>query len=285
MTGYCDAHNHLQDARFRGQQAELMAVAQTSGIERWVVNGSGEADWPAVEELARQYPGIIPSFGYHPWYLSERTQDWQSALLHRFETSPRAVVGEIGLDRWILERSRPARTRAGSPGSVAEPASLEEQSRVFGWQWRLAVERQLPVSVHCLKAWGALMENLRVWPRLDRGFLLHSYGGPAELIPELVRLGAYFGFAGYFLHERKAAQRTTFQKVPAHRLLIETDAPDQGLPDALNRFPLHDPVTGAALNHPANLVAVYSGLAEFLDRPMESLRDQVRENFRRLFGD
>ncbi len=283
MTCYCDAHNHLQDDRFRGKQAGLLAVAQTSGIERWVVNGSREADWSAVEEMARQYPGIIPSFGYHPWYLSERTQNWQSALVDRLDASPGAVLGETGIDRWILERPAPARIRAGSLGRVAQPASLAEQLSVFGWQWRLAAERQLPVSVHCLKAWGALLENLRLWPRLARGFLLHSYGGPAELIPELVRLGAYFGFPGYFLHERKAPQRATFQKVPAHRLLIETDAPDQGLPDALNRFPLHDPVTGAALNHPANLVAVYSGLAEFLGRPSESLRDQVRENFRRLF--
>ncbi len=86
------------------------------------------------------------------------------------------------------------------------------------------------------------------------------------------------------LHERKQRQRESFQQVPAERLLIETDAPDQLLPADKNLFPLTD-VGGKALNHPANLVAVYEGLAEFLDETIESLTSRVEENFQRIFGE
>ena len=41
---------------------------------------------------------------------------------------------------------------------------------------------------------------------------------------------------------------------------------------------------GKPLNHPANLVAVYSGLAEFLGEKVEPLAGRVEENFRRVFG-
>ena len=103
------------------------------------------------------------------------------------------------------------------------------------------------------------------------------------MIPALAKLGAYFCFPGYFLHARKERQRIAFRQVPPNRLLIETDAPDQHLPTDKIRFPLVDGA-GKALNHPANLVAVYEGLAGVLGEPAETLASRAEENFLRVFG-
>ncbi|MBI5386294.1 MAG: TatD family hydrolase [Verrucomicrobia bacterium] len=260
-----DAHNHLQDGRFAGRQTELLAACASEGVARMVVNGACEAEWPQVLALARAHPVVLPSFGYHPWYVGERTADWQANLVRFLEQAPGAV-GEIGLDRW-------------KPG-----LAYEGQEDVFVAQLRLAVERNLPVSIHCLQAWGRLAELLRANPRPERGFLLHSFGGPREMIVPLAKLGAYFGLPGYFAHERKARQRDTFKHVPRDRLLIETDAPDQRLPDVRNAHPLTAPQTGQAINHPANLGAAYRFAAELLGRPIDELAAQVEENFLRLFG-
>jgi TatD DNase family protein len=230
-----------------------------------VVNGSCENDWPQVEALARQYPQVIPSFGYHPWYVKERSLRWQQALVEFLDRNPSAI-GEIGLDRWIKDRD------------------LAQQEEAFVWQLRLAAERDLPVSIHCLQAWGRLLELLEAGPRLKRGFLLHSFGGPQEMIVQLARLGAYFSLPGYFAHERKVRQRETFKHVPPDRLLIETDAPDQLIPDGRNEFPLVDATTGRPLNHPANILAVYRFAGELLGEPLEVLAARVEENFLRLFG-
>ena len=127
-----------------------------------------------------------------------------------------------------------------------------------------------------------MLELLRENPRPERGFVLHSFGGPAEMIPAFAKLGAYFSFPGYFLHERKLKQRETFRHVPANRLLIETDAPDQSLPAEKILYPLAA-ADGSPLNHPANLPAVYSGLAELLGEKVESLAARVEENFLRVF--
>ena len=259
-----DAHNHLQDDRFAGRQAELLAACATIGVARMVVNGACERDWPQVLALARQKPVILPSFGYHPWYVAERTADWLRQLEHFLDQMPGAV-GEIGLDRWKPD------------------LPYADQEAVFLAQLRLAAERNLPVSIHCLQTWGRLTELLRDHSRPARGFVLHSFGGPAELIPALARLGAYFSFPGYFLHERKLRQRAAFKQVPSDRLLLETDAPDQRLPPDREQFPLADAV-GKSLNHPANLSAVYAGLAEFLGEQVEALATRVEENFLRIFG-
>ena len=260
---FYDAHNHLQDDRFGGRQNELLVACEKVGVVRMVVNGACESDWPHVLQLARENKMVLPSFGYHPWYLHERTPDWL-ANLERFLDQVPSAVGEIGLDRW-------------KPG-----LNYDGQEEVFIAQLRLAAKRNLPVSIHCLQAWGRLLELLQYHPRPTRGFVLHSFGGSSEMIPAFAKLGAYFSFPGYFLHERKLKQRETFKQVPADRLLIETDAPDQLLPEdkILHPFAAAD---GKVLNHPANLPAIYSGLAEFLGEKMESLAARVEENFLRVF--
>ena len=261
---FYDAHNHLQDDRFAGRQNELLAACATAGVARMVVNGTCESDWPQVLALARENKMVLPSFGYHPWYVYKRTPDWRKQLEQFLDAVPSAV-GEIGLDLW-------------KPG-----LNFVGQEEVFLAQLDLATARDLPVSIHCLRAWGRLHELLRDHLRPARGFVLHSFGGPAEMIPALARLGAYFSFPGYFLHERKVRQRETFKQVPPDRLLVETDAPDQLLPEDKNSFPLAG-VDGQPLNHPANLPAVYAGLAGFLSEKTELLAARVEENFLRVFG-
>jgi TatD DNase family protein len=261
-----DAHNHLQDERLKPHRAQLLDDLARENVAKMVVNGSCEEDWPAVLELARQYPQVLPSFGIHPWYVRERSAEWQKTLVAFLDETPSAI-GEIGLDRWIKDYD------------------LAQQEEVFVWQLRLANERNLPVSIHCLQAWGRLLELLRAGPHPRRGFVLHSFGGPQEMIGVLADLGAYFSIPGYFAHERKGRQREAFRHVPPDRLLIETDAPDQLPPDERIQYPLSDAATGKPINHPANLGSVYRFVAQLLGEPLESLARRVEENFRRLWGD
>ena len=282
---FCDAHNHLQDSRFSHQQAILLAAAESVGVRRMVVNGACADDWPEVLECSRLSGSVLPSFGWHPWYLHEMHTDGLELLEGMLTRHPMAAVGEIGLDRWILDKPPSIRSRFQAEFLTIEPASMSQQVEVFVAQWRLAVQFQRPITVHCLNAWGSLLEILRAEKRAPRGFLLHSYGGSAELVPELTRLGAYFSFPGYFALERKRRQREVFHKIPRDRLLVETDAPDQVPPEELIHFPLfsnHEPTR--VLNHPANLPAIYKYLANWLGTDFDELQARVEENFIRLFG-
>lgn len=262
---FFDAHNHLQDERLALYLEEILADLPATGIQRMVVNGSCESDWPQVRELAQKIPQVIPSFGYHPWYIRERTENWKEILVQYLDSLPSAI-GEIGLDKWIKDHDLP------------------QQREVFIWQLRLAAERNLPVSIHCLQAWGTLLDILKTEPRPACGFVLHSFGGPQEMIQPLADLGAYFSLPGYFAHARKERQRETFKHIPGDRLLIETDAPDQSLPEERVKFPLPPGENGKPLNHPANLGSVYQFAAELLGQPLETLAAQVEENFCRVFG-
>ena len=260
-----DSHNHLQDERLRPHLSAVLEETRRRNVRKMVVNGSTEKDWFDVLRLANDHAEIIPSLGLHPWYVKQRSAEWQKTLVAYLDR--RLVgIGEIGLDRWI------------------EGYDLDDQSEVFLWQLHLAAERNLPVSIHCLQAWGKLLEILRSNSRPACGFVLHSFGGPRKMIAPLAELGAYFSLPGYFAHPRKSRQREAFRDVPLDRLLLETDAPDQLLPESYNLYSLSDESTGRPINHPANLIAIYQFAAELLGRPIEELAHRIEDNFQRLFG-
>lgn len=259
-----DSHNHLQDDRLDPWRAEIVAQMPGTGLAEMIVNGSCEEDWPQVAALAREHAWVRPAYGLHPWYVKERGPRWLETLRGHLAVDPRAIVGEIGLDRWI------------------ENPDIEAQLDCFRAQIALAVELDRPAIIHCLRAFGLLEETLRSMPLPRRGFLLHSYGGPVEMVSAFVRLGAYFSISPYFGHPRKAAQLATFGHIPLERLLTETDAPDMWPPDELNPHPLKK-ADGSTLNHPANLGVSYDLLARVRGITRAELEPVIERNYRALF--
>lgn len=234
-----DAHNHLQDHRFNGRQAELIVTMKDQGITGCIANGTCESDWPEVARLAEEFPDFVfPAFGLHPWQVEQRSPNWLATLDSYLDRFPQSSIGECGLDRWM------------------ESPDLKAQHEVFRAQLNLGLTRQRPVTIHCLKAWGPLLEELREAPALPK-FLLHSFAGSPEVARECLKLGAYFSFSGYFLHPRKAKVRETFQSLPIEKILVETDAPDMAPPE-----PQFEWESG---NHPANLSLISRQLGELME--------------------
>ena len=257
-----DAHCHLQAPELAGVLTEVWKC----DITRWVVNGLHPSDWPQVAALARSQPPVRPCFGLHPWYLKDRPATWLEELEGIVSEHPGCGLGEFGLDRWMQD------------------ADVADQLSVFKAHWHLGLQRDLPMTVHCLKAWGALQEALEAMPLPQRGFLLHAYGGPVEMVAGLVRRGAYFSFSTSFLAANRSAKRAAFQQMPLDRVLIETDAPSLAPPSECNAFPMTDPATGRTVNHPANLRAAAASLAELRGVPALELEGILEDNFHRWWG-
>ncbi len=268
-----DAHLHLQDPRFQNVN-NIIAEMRAVGVTRCVVNGTSPDDWKRVQDLAKEHPDlIIPSYGLHPWKVPCE-QDWKSLLKEYLAESEIPCIGECGLDRWMSDYN------------------VVAQQDAFLFQLDLACQMNTPLSIHILKAWGWFADILRerkargkFFP--ERGFLLHSYNGSAELIPELVDLGAYFSFSGYHLNTYKTKQLSLFKRVPIKRLLLETDAPDMLPPDEITTHPLSskksDNETKCHINHPANLSSILEHLAAYLGIKSSDLDAQLDENFSRFF--
>jgi TatD DNase family protein len=304
---YCDAHNHLHDEGLKPHREQVFADLGKAGVSQCVVNGTCEEDWADVADLARASRIVRPSFGLHPWEVGNASGTWKEKLTAMLDRNPTAVIGEIGLDRWILDQAKPDDPRLRG----LRRASMEEQTEAFCWQFMLAADRNLVASVHCLNAFGVLHEVLRSASRTPRSFLLHAYSGPAEMVPLFVKFGAHFSFNGAFLDPRKTRIREVYATIPSNRLLVETDAPAMRVPATLERYTLPDAagnvspkrldqgehgegtappfrepagaIAGPSVNHPANIVAAYEGLAQIRGVDLKTLAGEVQQNFLRLF--
>lgn len=260
---WIDAHNHLQDPRLPPLDAELVSSLRGLGIDRAVVNGTRESDWPEVARLARDFPSfVIPSFGLHPWHVGEMSPDWLEKLRDFLEAHPGCPVGEIGLDRWV-ENHDPA-----------------VQGKVFRAQMELAALLNRSVTIHCLKAWDDLA---RVWlelPARPGRCLLHGFTGDPGLAGKWVKNGCLLGFGGHTLHPRKSPAREAFKIIPLENILLETDAPDMAAPDEFRTHHLPDP----RCHHPGNLARYGEILAGLRGIKAPALSSTLRGNFERWMG-
>ena len=257
-----DAHNHLQDSRLEPYLPQIIQKLHTEGLTHAVVNGTQENDWSAVTALAQKHSWITPSFGLHPWFSNARSSAWFDRLTHRLDSHPKAAIGEIGLDYSIIGY---------------DPA---DQESVFVSQLNLAAKRNIPVTIHGVRAWTPLWELLHRHRVPPSGFLLHAYSGPDDLVRGLISRGAYFSFNASFLQPIKSRQRDIFKHLPSNRILIETDAPNAAPPTDQNPYPIAgDP----SINHPANIITAYNGLANIRETSARQLITQTTQNFARLF--
>jgi TatD DNase family protein len=259
-----DAHNHLQDERLASNLEESLAECERIGVRHAVVNGTHPRDWPRVAALAQRCSWVLPSFGVHPWYIDGLPTGYLSVLGEHLDRVP-SVIGEIGIDHW------------------KEGIDRERQEVVFLEQLSLARSRNLPVTIHGLKAWSRLLELLRAHGAPAKGFLLHSFSGPRELVEAFANLGGYFSVAPAFLDPQRHAKLELFRHIPTDRILLETDAPDQGPTRAMDLY-RDDAGRPLNVNHPGNIQLVYSGMAQLLGLSRDELAERMRDNFTRLFG-
>ncbi|XP_021818742.1 uncharacterized protein LOC110760737 isoform X4 [Prunus avium] len=281
-----DAHCHLQDPRIFDKAPQLIAAAVDSGVVRFACNG--------VSEISESYPCVIPCFGLHPCrYVAERTPNWLNTLKQFFEATPSAAVGEIGLDK----------------GSQGKKVDFTDQVNVFRQQLELAKELKRPASIHCVRAFGDLLQIMKSLGPFPAGVILHSYLGSAEMVPEFANLGAYFSFSGFLMSMKVHKAKRMLKMVPSERILLETDAPDAlpkseldsahlvegaSLPEELQSIEISSaPFAGArdvltfpkeALNHPQNIHKVLIYVASLVEMTKEELAEVIYQNAVRLFS-
>lgn len=260
-----DAHCHWQDLAFEPHLEGLRVELEAAGICGGIVNGTSPADWERVARVAAWWPGCLAAYGVHPWWVDDLPGDWREALRRRVGAS--GILGEIGLDRWKTSEN------------------FSRQEEVFSWQWEYGVRENLPVTVHCLRAWGDLKRIVERQGVPQRGFLLHAYSGSEADVKFWAEAGAYFSFSPSFVGSGKEGRQRAFLRMPRNRILIETDAPSMPPPVGISLRELPEGEGGRRLNHPLNLLVAAEGLGAVLGMSPEEVATMTWENSRSLFGE
>jgi TatD DNase family protein len=244
-----DAHCHLQDDRLGGVLEVVLYRAREAGVARMVCCGTHEGDWVAVLDLARRHPEVIPMAGLHPWRVAEAREGWQERLEAAFDAG--AGAGELGLD---FSEGRPPR---------------ELQEAAFLLQLRLAIARDLPVSLHCVKASDRMLTLLKETGLPAAGGLVHAFSEAPEVAQAFQALGLHLSFGGALTRPGARRAAASFAQVRSDRFLLETDAPDLA------------PAGVSGPNEPAHLALVAAAAARIRGG---NPGGDAHHNAARLFG-
>ena len=251
-----DSHCHLDFPEFAPELDAIVARARAAGIGRMVTISTRVRKLPQVLAVAEKYPDIFCSVGTHPHNAHEEL-DIDTAQLIALSKHPKIVaIGEAGLD-YHYDKS---------------PRDAQEA----GFRQHIAAARQtgLPLVIHAREA-DADMARILVEETEKGAFpaVLHCYTGGRDLAFEAIELGIYIGFTGIMTFKNGQDLRDLAADLPAHRILVETDAP----------FLAPLPYRGKR-NEPSYVVETAKVLAQVRGVDADEIARQTTENFFRLFS-
>ena len=246
-----DTHAHL-DA-FGDESLAVVARARAAGVTRMISVGTDVESCRTTLELAEGEDGVFAALGIHP-HEAEQVGEPELAALEALLDHPKAVaVGETGLDYY------------------RDYAPRERQLDVFEAQCAIAARAGKALVIHTRAADDDTLTVLTRLPREAR-VILHCFSSPAMLAPALER-GWYVSFAGNVTYPNAVELRGAAARVPADRLLVETDSP----------YLAPQTVRGRR-NEPANVVHTARALAEVRRVDPEELAATLERNAAEAFG-
>jgi TatD DNase family protein len=256
-----DIGANLTNRAFADDLDPVIARAFAAGLATIVVTGSSVEGSRDSLALARTRPGrLFSTAGVHPHHASSLDDDGIAVLRECLAAPECVAVGECGLDY----------DRDYSPRA--------DQRRAFERQLALAIELRRPLFLHAREAhpdFAAMLAEHRA--QLTRA-VVHCFTGSAEELDAYLALDCHIGITGWICDERRGLHlRELVRRIPADRLMIETDAPYL-LPRDLKPAPRNRRNEPGLLPHIARVVATCVG------KPYEQLAAETTGVAQAFFG-
>lgn len=196
-----DTHVHLEEVE--GELDDILGEARAAGVSDLIAMSVDAATSQHVVEWSKTRAGVWAAVGHHP--LNQTGPDL--GLLRELARRPRVVaIGEVGLDHADEHRG-----------------PLEAQEEWFHACCELALDLRLPVCVHTRDSTEAVYGALCAHPGLTG--VMHYWVLDWEWARRFLDLGLFISFSGVVTRSSRDELRDVARRVPADRLLIETDAP------------------------------------------------------------
>jgi TatD DNase family protein len=208
MMRLVDIGANLTHRSFRDDRAAVIARARAAGIGDIVVTGTSVAASRAAWELTISDARLRSTAGVHPHEARRWGDDAHEAIGELVQRPEVVAVGECGLDYDRDVSPRPA------------------QRRAFEAQLALAASVGKPAFLHERAAQPDFIAILREHrPHLSRA-VVHCFTGDEATLDRYLSLDLHIGVTGWICDPRRGQDlRRAIARVPAGRLMLETDAP------------------------------------------------------------
>jgi TatD DNase family protein len=250
-----DSHCHLNYKGLVEEQGAVLDRARHSGVTAILNISTRESEWQDIVTTAEQEQDVWASIGIHP-HEADAHPDVDLAKLVAEAAHPRVIaIGETGLDYYY------------------DHSDWERQKQSFRTHIHAARETGLPIIVHTR---DAEEDTARIMAEeMEQGAysgVIHCFTASEDFAQKALELGLYISISGIVTFKNAKDLQETAAKLPAERLLVETDAP------FLAPVP-HRGKTG----EPAFVADTARYLAELRGEAFDGLCETTSRNFYRLF--
>lgn len=259
MHDLVDIGINLAHKSFGHDRADVIRRAAEAGVRRMGITGTSIPSTREAIALARQHPGtMFATAGIHPHDSSTATPEALRVLAELAASPEVKSMGECGLDFDRDFSPRPA------------------QEAAFEAQLELAASNRLPLFLHERAAHGRFLEILkRHRPKLGRA-VVHCFTGTGAELDAYLALDLHIGITGWICDDRRGAGlRPLIARIPADRLMIETDGPFLLPPKAKAK---------GRRNEPAFLTFVLDEVARSAGRPAAQVAAETTRTAEQFFG-
>jgi TatD DNase family protein len=234
---WIDVGANLTHEGFDADRDAVIARANAVGVTQMLVTAADLASSGAAVQLARAHARVLfATAGVHPHHAAQLQRQDLPALRTLLSQPEVVAVGECGLDYH----------RNYSPP--------EAQRRAFEWQLQLALECGKPLFLHQRESHADFVAMLRNLGAKLPSSVAHCFTGTAAELEDYLALGLSIGITGWFCDERRGTHLAALvARIPAQRLLLETDAPYllprdlRPRPRSRRNEPMYLPHIGAAV--------------------------------------
>ncbi len=255
MTTLYDMHCHMG---FSSDVPALAAGAAEADIEAFSTTVTPDEYKHMCFELA-PWPQFHVGLGLHPWWLADGRCGENDIVLFEELAHDAPLIGEIGLD-FARERGE---------GDLRE-RQVEVLERLLN-ACRETDASKL-VSLHAVRATSTVLDlleqtHIHAWHRC----IIHWFSGTPEELDRAVQLDCFFSVGPRMLATKRG--QAIAAAIPAERLLLETDSPDEegAPPDARDWRSRLDDALGT--------------LAALREEDKESLGDRIAATSAALLGE
>jgi TatD DNase family protein len=261
MRELVDIGANLTHDSFDRDRDEVLARAKAAGVTRIIVTGTSVTSSVQAIALSVAHAGqLFATAGVHPHHAID-VDAHTIATLRTLVAHPHCVaVGECGLDFF----------RDYSPRAA--------QRSAFAAQLELAASSGKPVFLHQRDAHDEFVAMLKPCRPQLAGAVAHCFTGGRRELDAYLELDLYVGITGWVCDERRGGElRQALPHIPAHRLLVETDAPYLAPRDLKPQPP-------GRRNEPAHLAHIVARIAALRDETVDTVTAATTANAERLFA-
>ncbi len=249
-----DSHCHLDMLNLEATPLDnVLNEARESGVGHMLCVSVSLERFAPMLALISGKSQISASVGVHPDGIDVAEPD-VDRLVALAAHEKVVAIGETGLDYFRVE------------------GDTEWQRERFRRHIRAARSAQKPLIVHTRSAREDTLRLMREEQAADAGGVLHCFTEDWDMARQALEMNFYISFSGIVTFKSAESLRDVARRVPADRLLIETDAP----------YLAPVPRRGKE-NRPAYVRYVAEHVAAVRGVSFEVLAEQTTENFFALF--